>query len=390
MKPIKIQPNKNKNRKQRKQLSPEARFNLKVGFGSLFSNNSAIEAGKSLPFWIPIILGLLGAFLAILPIMVGILNTNGEALIKSSNTYAFEREYALALYNLNEQGIEFTVGEGHLLTYTKNGKTITPTSENDFLLYRHQIDSTGQYEGTSYSYYGIEAYYLFDKEEYPAGEKTSSQWYTEYNNVSYKLHSIDKKADTDPSGTKYYKPHRIYFYKTGVAISLVKNDSDVAFYNFTGELVNVTPGKLIERFIAGTVLAEHKDPNTLKTEELRALEKQLFENIRPFLNDSYSSIKSRTLLYSVSIYYSIYVGLIIFLGLLMFLLTRGKKNFNNYLRIHQTLRIAGWASFTPGLLALILGFFMPNYAMMFFILFLGVRVMWMSMKQLSPNYTPRG
>lgn len=387
MKPIKVKPNKN--RKQRKQLSPEARYNLKVGFGSLFSNNSAIEAGKSLPFWIPIFLGLLGAFLAIVPVMVGILNTNGEALINSTNTYAFDREYALALYALNEKGIEFTVGEDHLLTYTVNGKTVTPTGESDYLLYQHRIDSEGQYEGTSYSYYGIEAYYLFDDEEYPAGKKTASQWYEEISKVSYKLHSIDKKTDTDPSGTKYYKPHRIFFYKKGVAISLLKNDSDVAFYTFTGELFNVTPGKLIERFIAGTALAEHKDPSRLKAEELKALEKQLFENLKPFLNDSYSSIKSRTLAYSVGIYYSIYVGLILFLGLLMWLLTRGKKNFNNYLRIHQTLRIAGMASFTPGLLALILGFIMSQYAMMFFILFLGVRVMWMSMKQLSPNYTPK-
>ncbi|MCR4880242.1 MAG: hypothetical protein K5906_04740, partial [Bacilli bacterium] len=78
--------------------------------------------------------------------------------------------------------------------------------------------------------------------------------------------------------------------------------------------------------------------------------------------------------------------LTLFLGLLMFLLTRGKRNFNNYLKWYQCMCISAWAAFTPGLLGLIFGFLMPAYAIMFFILFMGVRVMWLSMKQLSPTY----
>ena len=102
--------------------------------------------------------------------------------------------------------------------------------------------------------------------------------------------------------------------------------------------------------------------------------------------DSYLAIKNKSLVVSTFMYWGIYAGLTLFLGLLIFLLTRGKRNFNNYLKWYECLAISGWASFTPGLLGMIMGFILTSYAIMFFILFMGVRIMWLSMKQLSPTY----
>ena len=88
---------------------------------------------------------------------------------------------------------------------------------------------------------------------------------------------------------------------------------------------------------------------------------------------------------STGIYLGIYVVLALFMGLLIFLLTRGKRNMFNYLKFHTCLGIEAYACLAPGLLSMILGFMLSQYAMMFFIILLGLRTMWMSMKQLRPQ-----
>jgi hypothetical protein len=46
-----------------------------------------------------------------------------------------------------------------------------------------------------------------------------------------------------------------------------------------------------------------------------------------------------------------------------------------------------WAALAPALLALIIGFSWNNsYALFFFLFLYGLRIMWMSMHSLSPNY----
>jgi hypothetical protein len=44
-----------------------------------------------------------------------------------------------------------------------------------------------------------------------------------------------------------------------------------------------------------------------------------------------------------------------------------------------------WAAFTPAVLACGLGFAFSTYALFIFILFYGMRIMWMSMKNLRPE-----
>ena len=72
------------------------------------------------------------------------------------------------------------------------------------------------------------------------------------------------------------------------------------------------------------------------------------------------------------------------MGLLMFLLTRGKNNPNRGLTFWITCKISAWIDFTPGLLAMILGFIWPAAAGLGYIVLIGLRTMWLSMRQLNP------
>ena len=73
------------------------------------------------------------------------------------------------------------------------------------------------------------------------------------------------------------------------------------------------------------------------------------------------------------------------MGLMMFLLTRGKNNPNRGLTFFITCKIDAWITFTPALLGMILGFIWNAAAGLGFIVLIGLRTMWLSMRQLSPT-----
>ena len=85
------------------------------------------------------------------------------------------------------------------------------------------------------------------------------------------------------------------------------------------------------------------------------------------------------------VFLGVYIVLIFIMGLLIFLLTRGKTNMFNYLKFMDCQKMVWWASLAPAILAVIFGFIFTNFAQMIFIILLGLRVMWMSMKQLRPQ-----
>ena len=351
-----------------KKLSKETSYNLKIGFGSLISNQSCIEAGKSLPWWIAIILGLVATFIPVIPVMTNIAKTNGENFISSTYNYSFDTNGAMAALKMKNDGIEFIVDDDHYLSYYVNDEKQNPTEP--VLLSENVNAITDQYDYL--------AYWLVD-----TADKTVTDHYNEIIAKQYVIGTTNIKTDADAEGTKYYIPTIFFFYKEGNSCYLAKNNDTTAANKFTGDYINIKSGThLIERLLTVDGMEIPAEINDMSGTYIAGV----YNNYKVFYNESYLDIKSKSLIYSTFIYWSIYIGLTLFLGLLIFLLTRGKRNFNNYLKWYQCLCISGWASFTPGLLAMILGFIMVNYAIMFFILLMGVRIMWLSMKQLSPTY----
>ena len=351
-----------------KKLSKETAFNLKTGFGTLISNQSCIEAGRSLPKWIAVILGLIGTFIPVIPVMVNIAKTNGETFISGDNIYNFDRDAALVNIKMKNEGKEFIVGDDHLLTYYENDSSQNGTGSRKISEYVNPL--TGQYE--------MLVYWLEDNLEANVNDQ-----YTKLTSSKYIINTIYEASDGDPESIQYYVPSIIAYYREGNALYLAKANSTNSVSKFSGDFKNVKAGtKIIDSLTSVEGMKTPTGEKDISPEYIAAV----YDKYKAFYNDSYQDIKTKSLIYSTFIYWGIYVGLTLFLGLLIFILTRGKKNFNNYLKWYECLSISAWASFTPGLLAMILGFLMTSYAIMFFILLMGVRIMWLSMKQLSPRY----
>ena len=99
---------------------------------------------------------------------------------------------------------------------------------------------------------------------------------------------------------------------------------------------------------------------------------------------SYESLKAKNTLTVSGIYLAIFFGMSVVMGFLMWILTRGKNNPNNYFSPWLTQKVEARLALAPALITLIAGFFLTQYAPFIFIMTLGLRVMWISMKELRP------
>lgn len=108
---------------------------------------------------------------------------------------------------------------------------------------------------------------------------------------------------------------------------------------------------------------------------------ELLEANRTFFDQVYVNPRSVATWRSTGIILGVDAGVMLLMGFMVWILTRGKNNPFRIYSFWDGQKIAYYASLTPGIIALF-GFLMQNMAMMLFILGVGVRVMWLSMRTL--------
>lgn len=110
----------------------------------------------------------------------------------------------------------------------------------------------------------------------------------------------------------------------------------------------------------------------------------IFNNFKSFLNNTYKNNKIKSAWIQVGITTGVNAGITIILSLVVFLMTRGKNNPNRVIKWYQCFLICFYAALCPGLLTLIFGFLLSGMEIMLYVLTFGVRVMWMSVRNLRP------
>lgn len=111
-------------------------------------------------------------------------------------------------------------------------------------------------------------------------------------------------------------------------------------------------------------------------------------NYKGMVDEIYITTRKTVTWTQTGIIAAVNAGIVLLMGLVVFLLTRGKNNPNRGIKFQQCFNIAYWSTATPALIALILGFWLSQYQVMLFVMTFGFRIMWLSMKTLSPNNPP--
>ena len=337
---------------------------IKDGFGCLINNAAAMRGAKNGPLWLTIVMFVLSIFLPVLPIFINQANVKGSSFL---NTYSFglERYVTSMAMELKDEGYKFGINEKHLLTVSKDGNEIDYDaygSKQPLKAYTNQ--STGQYD------------FLL----YVSGSESSKEQTAEYKAINAIYYAVGSTT-VNETKDKAYCPSFMILYRNSVIV-VVKYGTTAKGNNPGGDYKTIKPQ---EDYLATLLTVNDKQGNEIAPSMLDSRYVDgVYANYKTFLNKSYETLKLKNMFATSGIYLAIFFGVCVLMGFLMWLLTRGKNNPNNYFSIWLCEKIQARLALAPALITLVAGFFLTNYAAMIFILTMGLRVMWISMKELRP------
>ena len=334
---------------------------VRDGFGQLVSNASALRGAKAGPLWLTILFFVFALLLPIIPIFVSQVTTNGSTFL-DKYSYNLDRTVTAVAIDLKEnRHAEFGISD-NLLTITEDGNPVNFSEYGSDKMYASYIDTTNnQYALTVY---------LSDAET----DKQKENFITTLNGVHYLWNS----TTTSIEASDVYRPNFIVLFKTGVYVCVYANNAtNVVANSFMGDFKTIPANSnYLETLLTVDGVAQNMYDNNYTL--------GVYKNFKKFMDKSYETLKIKNTGLTCLIYFGIFFGASLLMALLMFLLTRGKNNPNNYFSFWLCLKIQARLSFCPGLLTMIIGFFLTSQIPLIMIMLLGLRVMWISMKELRP------
>ena len=337
---------------------------LRDGFGCLINNAAAMRGAKNGPLWLTIVMFILAIFLPVIPLFVSQANVKGSSFL-NSYSYGLERYVTSMALELKDEGYKFGIDEKHLLTVSKDGNEINYGDYGSRQALKGYVDqTTAQYD-----------FLLFVSEATTSSAQKAE--YTAINNTYYALGSTVVNETKDNA----YRPSYMILFKNSVYV--VINYGTTAKGNNPGgdyKTIKASDDYLVTLLTVKDKAGNEIAPNMLDSKYVNGV----YTNYKRFLNKSYETLRIKNMFATSGIYLGIFTGVNILMGFLMWLLTRGKNNPNNYFSIWLCEKIQARLGLAPALITLVVGFFLTSYAAMIYILTIGLRVMWISMKELRP------
>ncbi len=353
---------------------------IKNLFGSLAINDSAIEGAKTAPWWIAVILFVVGTFLPIIPIMVTNSKAYGASYL-SSNVYGYEQRLAAGVLDLQEKGYTYKVENKQLVERIGDAVQETTWEEN--------AEGVSKDETPVYTYYvvrdgvteiGFEIYYS----DRPVNKTTKSitalkKTIEERSYIQGTTNLYDSATNDKSSAT--YKVSYVLLYKDGMYSKVYVNKSTSAAATSASGM-NWNNAKFDE-LLTNLATVENVEKNLYNDAYVNGV----FNNFKVVNNNGYKDQKIKSFWLNSGLYYGIYIALGFFMGFMMWVLTRGKNNPNRGLNIFTAFKISWWIDLTPGILAMAIGFMWTQAAGLAYIVLIGIRTMWLSMRSLNPSPT---
>lgn len=334
---------------------------IRDGFGQLVSNASALRGAKAGPLWLTILFFVFALLLPIIPIFVSQVTTNGSTFL-DKYSYNLDRTITATAIELKDTRLaEFKI-ENHLLSISENGNPVNFADYGKDNIYASYIDSTNnQYELTVYL-------------SNASTDKEKETFVSSVNGVHFLWNSTTPSLEE----SNIYRPSFIVLFKDGIYVCVyAHNGTNIIANSFMGDFKTIDDNA---NYLVTLLTVENVAQNMYDNHYTVGV----YKNFKKLMDKSYETLKIKNTALTCLIYFGIFFGASLLMALLMFLLTRGKKNPNNYFSFWLCVKIQARLSFCPGLLTMIIGFFLTSQIPLFMIMLLGLRVMWISMKELRP------
>lgn len=364
---------------------------IKLFFLSMFSNQTCVDQAKS-HWYVAVPLGIISCVLAVIPIGVLQWNQSGGNIL-ASPSYSLENGLIAFQESLEDNNVSITINPKddagnytHTIKISDNWKNAYSANSNGLYFAKTytkgvtKMDSTLVYSSSS-SYYS---------ETGPAitTEVTCCDLvvynYTDIDSSLFNETVTNTLNNADILGNTTYAVNTLFLGKS--EFIMVKKPSGAKSY--AGKLYGYYDGPTfdIKDFTSKNSSGVEYD---VKRSQLTSGNRSSYiassvSSWKTFFSDSWNSTRISSGWQMTGIWFGIYVGITVAFGFIIWLMCRGKDNLYHDLNLWHCQKIAYWASTTPAILALILGFMLSTYAQMFYIFIFGFRAMFMAMRTLRP------
>ena len=361
--------------------------NIKFLFSTLFSNDRCIEGSTKKPWYAAVIVAIVACIIATIPTMVNYFTRSGADFFNGQN-YSLDTSLTEFEKTLNDENVSMSIENGKLTVNEENWKKVCKDKDgNQADHYSHYYtvkesklvaegsETAGKPTMKDVTYCDLVVYYV-------SAAKLSGSTVYAYTAANI-LDKNDPNAGLNTDEVTWATNIIVFSEESFVAL---KKPNGVSSYVSAIQGKYDFPDKFDLKDLYSKNMKGEEYKHSYGTAEHR---NAVLESYKGFFAASYESTKNTAAWSYTGIAFAINVGLVFLYGLLIFLMTRGKHNPNRILTFWQTQKISYWESLAPGLLSLI-GFipipFLSQFAMFIFLFLLGMRTMWMSTRQLRPQY----
>lgn len=359
---------------------------------SLVSNDTCVEA-RHKPWWSALTIMLVSSLLALLPLSLSQFNKNGGDFLNSPD-YGYENALVDFGDKVQATGLHMQITEGKLAIVDTEWNAAFPSG---YYLHSYEKEVTVNNPATSET---SDSTSDSSTSSAPVGVTTETVTVKDFalywvsptllsaNQMTFSdyIKSASALGGTDPAGNTTYSINCLFLSEVGYVAYKLPSGTGTPVNSISGiwdgKLANFDLSLLTKQDINGTPYAADKATNPTEWG------KETLAGWKSMMQAAYDSTRVSVGWEWTGIFGAIFVGLALFLGLSVWLMTRGKNNPFNIYTFWESQKIAWWASLTPGVLAMILAFIFSStaFTMMFYIFLYGMRIMWMSMRSLRPQY----
>lgn len=307
--------------------------NVKLFLKSLFSNNAAIDGARKKPWYAALIIFFFSIVLSVIPNTVLELKKHGDKYFEAT-TYG------------------------------------TQEAVTEFATYLNTLDK--------------DVFYVKTNKE---GEKYLVA------NETVKFERYNKKAKQIDFVFQYSQNKNADKYMASYTNS--KTGKGVSFFLFTPDSVYIRimdPNDHKTEKIKMSCINAYKkiDENQIKKSLVIGKTKtqtaqKTWENWKILIKGFFNQTRLRAAGLQLAVISAVNVGITLIMGFMVWVLTRGKNNPYRLFTIWESFKTSFWASSSPAILTVGLGFLISRFGSTLFALLLGVRVMWLTMKSLRPD-----
>ncbi|MCH5180545.1 MAG: hypothetical protein J1F32_04990 [Erysipelotrichales bacterium] len=318
---------------------------------SLFNNSVIIEGRKRK--WIEsFIIFVLAMIIALIPTVVTIASVKGSALL-DANSNGVDEGLKYFSETMNKKQIKFKIKE-------ENKEKVITIEESDFKWGENDNDTDGYY----FNNRGEDNYFIYERYD---GDKRVERLRV------YQLINLDANAFSDK--IESIRNQSIETTPTSSFMAIGKTSSYLCVYSKASES---WASPIAARFLTYDRFEDGQEVISSYVGE------HSLNNWKEFIDTSYTSTKITSLFTQVGIYAALNFGISLFMAIMVFIITRGKNNPYRDYKFIEAIKIVSVASLTPSIIAALIGFILPAYSTMLFMVILGVRIMWLTSKNLNP------